>query len=541
MSRYSPTVAPEYYGTNGSELAAALAHAVQQRRAEQQADDAHRQAEIEAVRGGYRPAGAEGGFVATTPRRPGAQPFDEIPSGGGTGVVDTTGDALSRAMSAVPAVAQQAAMRTPAMPSSDEDSTGGGWGAQGPTAAPGRALAGAMAPTPAPAPASPFTHGGGAPGAFQPGLGGFAPAMPTGAAAAPAAAPAPGGAPGGPSAPTAAPPYGGDLAAEFGERVPLSSGGTVDLYAGERRQLAQHTLQQRFALAAAAAERDRKAAALRKAGVPEDKIAVALEVPSAASELFKPAPTTPMDERVAARVRELQGQGKSLQEANRIAALEHGRTPFTDPIAAHQANRLFDVEHPLPSTAATNKPTEMSAKAALVYPRAAQAAAALEPFFTHGMPARTAMGKVTGGNYFLSPEEQRANQAAETVSSAILRLESGAAISEHEVKEYAKQFLPQPGDSDEVRAAKRETLATQLERMRQAAAPTLSHDTPAPATAPKRFQGKAPAAAPAARSNSSSVGDVDLSLPPHVQTIDEMIRAGRPDAEIHAAMQAGVR
>jgi hypothetical protein len=105
----------------------------------------------------------------------------------------------------------------------------------------------------------------------------------------------------------------------------------------------------------------------------------------------------------------------------------------------------------------------------------------LDKFYTSGIPAHQGLGRIpVVGNMMLSPEEQSAASAAETVSSAILRLESGAAISEHEVKEYAKQFLPQIGDSEQVRAEKRSRLMTQLERMRQAAAPTMSHDAPAP-------------------------------------------------------------
>jgi hypothetical protein len=77
----------------------------------------------------------------------------------------------------------------PASAPPDEDSTGGGWGAAMPEAPPassspfGSALAErfAQGDGPAAAAAPPaLTHGGGAPGSFQPGLGGFAPASPAG-------------------------------------------------------------------------------------------------------------------------------------------------------------------------------------------------------------------------------------------------------------------------------------------------------------------------------------------------------------------------
>jgi hypothetical protein len=146
---------------------------------------------------------------------------------------------------------------------------------------------------------------------------------------------------------------------------------------------------------------------------------------------------------------------------------------------SHEADRKFDIGHPMPQQDG-GKMTEFSNKAALVYPRAAEAAALLDPFFDSGVPAVSLLGRATFGQYGVDAKTQRANQAAETISSAILRLESGAAISEHEVKEYAKQFLPQPGDSKELLKQKRATLKTQLERMRQAATPTMSRDKASP-------------------------------------------------------------
>lgn len=197
------------------------------------------------------------------------------------------------------------------------------------------------------------------------------------------------------------------------------------------------------------------------------------------------------------------------------AALARARAMAGIQAGTHETNRNFDVAHPMPQQA-TTKPTEFSNKAALVYQRAKDAAASLDQFYTTGIPTKQGLGAIpVVGNFMLSPAEQRAQSAAETVSSAILRLESGAAISEHEVKEYAKQFLPQIGDKPEVLAEKRERLQTQLERMRQAATPTMQRDQPAPATP----------TAPAAP----------------VQTIDAMIRAGKSDAEIKAVIARGVQ
>lgn len=144
------------------------------------------------------------------------------------------------------------------------------------------------------------------------------------------------------------------------------------------------------------------------------------------------------------------------------------------------------------------KITDFSNKAALLYPKAEQSAKALEKYFTNGAPARALLSRVPlVGNYGLSADEQAMNQAAEAVASAFLRLESGASISESEIKSAAKQFLPQPGDSPEVRTQKRATLQTQLEQMRQAASPSMGSAKPnpvAPSVAPSGAAPRTPAA-----------------------------------------------
>lgn len=186
---------------------------------------------------------------------------------------------------------------------------------------------------------------------------------------------------------------------------------------------------------------------------------------------------------------------------------------------------------------APRAPSEFNQRAALLYPRAADAAKRLDQFFEKGAPIKAGAGKIPiVGNYVLSPDEQVMNQAAETVASAILRIESGAAISESEVKSYAKQFLPQPGDSPEVRADKRQTLQTQLERLHAAASPVLGDAPPVAPTG--RGRGGPPPNVPHPANTGDPGGNVDLST--HVQTIDEMIKAGKSDAEIKAALGGSV-
>jgi hypothetical protein len=67
------------------------------------------------------------------------------------------------------------------------------------------------------------------------------------------------------------------------------------------------------------------------------------------------------------------------------------------------------------------------------------------------------------GNYLKSPEYQMAEQAGEEFLSAVLRKETGAAITKEEQSLYGNMYLPRPGDKKEVleykRAARQRALA----------------------------------------------------------------------------------
>lgn len=60
-----------------------------------------------------------------------------------------------------------------------------------------------------------------------------------------------------------------------------------------------------------------------------------------------------------------------------------------------------------------------------------------------------------GGNYMKTPEQQMLSQAERDFINAVLRRESGAVISNEEFANAKEQYLPKPGDSDEVLAQKR--------------------------------------------------------------------------------------
>ena len=63
----------------------------------------------------------------------------------------------------------------------------------------------------------------------------------------------------------------------------------------------------------------------------------------------------------------------------------------------------------------------------------------------------TAAGKVPiGGNYWVSPEYQRARSAAFTWAQSVLRDESGAVLGAGEIANKLSTYFPEPGDSEQV-------------------------------------------------------------------------------------------
>jgi len=75
-------------------------------------------------------------------------------------------------------------------------------------------------------------------------------------------------------------------------------------------------------------------------------------------------------------------------------------------------------------------------------------------------------------NPFLSADRQKMNQAQRDFVNAILRRESGAAISGGEFESAARQYFPQPGDSTEVLAQKRANRKTAIEGLMRESGPS---------------------------------------------------------------------
>jgi hypothetical protein len=84
------------------------------------------------------------------------------------------------------------------------------------------------------------------------------------------------------------------------------------------------------------------------------------------------------------------------------------------------------------------------------------------------------------GNYAVSSDYQKFDQAQRDFINAVLRRESGAAISESEFDNARKQYLPQPGDGPEVLKQKAENRRLATESLRQSANPVPSFGSPTP-------------------------------------------------------------
>lgn len=74
-------------------------------------------------------------------------------------------------------------------------------------------------------------------------------------------------------------------------------------------------------------------------------------------------------------------------------------------------------------------------------------------------------------NYFASPERQQTVQAQRNFVNAILRVESGAAISQSEFDNAQRQYFPQSGDSKDVIEQKRQNRVSAMQGMAREAGP----------------------------------------------------------------------
>ena len=106
----------------------------------------------------------------------------------------------------------------------------------------------------------------------------------------------------------------------------------------------------------------------------------------------------------------------------------------------------------------TDKPmTEFQGKAALYGTRSAQSDKVLKSLEDKINTSGLALGQATGvaGNFLMSSDQRRVDQAQRDFVNAVLRQESGAVISDAEFANAKKQYFPQPGDDPKVVSQKR--------------------------------------------------------------------------------------
>lgn len=133
-------------------------------------------------------------------------------------------------------------------------------------------------------------------------------------------------------------------------------------------------------------------------------------------------------------------------------------------------------------------PTEMQSNAQGFADRMLQSTSILDKTTAPGTMAQT-LGAIPGvgnlaRNKWMSPEEQKYNQAAQDWIRAKLRKESGAAIGVEEAASEYRTYFPQVGDSPEVIKQKADARKVATEAMVRSGGPSYSPNVGTPASQP---------------------------------------------------------
>lgn len=151
------------------------------------------------------------------------------------------------------------------------------------------------------------------------------------------------------------------------------------------------------------------------------------------------------------------------------------RAKLNDVITPNKARRLEDIESPLYKMQRQDAkaPTEGQTNAALYGTRADESVKQMDALAAQGYNPAGISKMVTGNplfpNVLKSSENQQQDQAQRNFINAVLRRESGAAISPGEFDNAAKQYFPQPGDKPAVLAQKKQNMQSAVAGLKAAA------------------------------------------------------------------------
>jgi hypothetical protein len=131
--------------------------------------------------------------------------------------------------------------------------------------------------------------------------------------------------------------------------------------------------------------------------------------------------------------------------------------------------------------ATSGEKTEVQAKAEIFANKMELAEKTIKPLENVGTSLE---GKIASGlplgNYAQSAEYQKYKQASSNFITALLRQESGAAISKPEFDRYEKEYMPQPGDGAQTLAQKAEARRIAIEGMKKGAGPGYKSPSESP-------------------------------------------------------------
>lgn len=128
---------------------------------------------------------------------------------------------------------------------------------------------------------------------------------------------------------------------------------------------------------------------------------------------------------------------------------------------------------------AAGKKTEVQAKSEIFANKMEQSNKSITDGVGTSLAGKVASG-LPLGNYVQTPEYQKYKQASSNFITALLRQESGAAISKSEFDRYDKEYMPQPGDGPDVLAQKTEARRIAIEGMKKGAGPGYKSPTASP-------------------------------------------------------------